>query len=208
MAIQTIDTTDALKRLRLFNEKAQELKSYSFIPKAFHQEAGVTAHFDFEKQTAEVSRVGADNEARAAMCSVLRFFLQPRDGIELHEIAELYQNLPVKDEDKHWVSENLKDLDAFLDRATEIGISFNNEPPLTFRKIREIFLYGDLVHANSKPHDDKRSIFELWRENKVIYSILENSFEYTVGETIKYILWLAAMNADAITTLEQTVPAS
>lgn len=84
MAIQTVDTTDALRRLRLFNEKAQELRSYSFIDKAFHEDAGVTVHFDFERQTAEAKRVGADKEATAAMCLVLRFFLQPRDRIELH----------------------------------------------------------------------------------------------------------------------------
>jgi hypothetical protein len=200
VALQTIDRTDALKRLRLFNEKAQELRGFSFIAKAFQQEAGVTAQFDFEKQTAQVERIGADKEARAAMCSVLRFFLQPRDGIEIHEIAELYQNLPVKDEDRHWVSENLKTLDSFLDRATEV--SFNNEPPLTFGRIREIFLYGDLVHANSKPHDDKRSVFESWRKSQWIYPFLENNFEYTAGETIRYILWLATVNDAAIKALE------
>ena len=208
MSVQCLDVTDALRRLRLYNEKAQELKSYSFIPKAFHQQAGVTAHFDFEKQTAEISRVGADNEARAAMCSVFRFFLQPRDGLELHEIAELYQNLPVKDEDKYWVSENLKELDAFLDRVTVPGISLNNGPPLTHGTIREIFLYGNLVHANSKPHDDKRSVFESWRANTMVYPMLENFFEYTVGETLRYILWLAAINVDAIKALEETISAS
>jgi hypothetical protein len=204
---QNIANARALRLLRLFNEKAQELKSYSFIGKAFHPEAGITAHFDFEKQTAEVKRVGADNEARAAMCSVLRFFLQPRDGIELHKVAELYQNVPAKDEDKHSVSENLKELDSFLDQVTIPSMSLNNEPPLSHRRILEIFLYGNLVHANSKPHDDKRRVFESWRKNKIAYPILENYFEYIVGETIKYILWLAAVNADAIMALEQMASA-
>jgi negative regulator of sigma E activity len=59
LAIQTIDKAEALKRLRLFNEKAQELQSYSFIEKALHEDAGVTVHFDFEKNTVEAKRVGA-----------------------------------------------------------------------------------------------------------------------------------------------------
>jgi hypothetical protein len=200
MATQNISSPEALRRLRL-NEKAQELRGYSFIGKAFHKDAGVTVDFDFEHQTAETKRVGADHEARAAMCSVLRFFVQPRDGIELHEIAELYQSLPVADEYNHWVSENLNELDKFLSRVTVPAMSLNNGPPLTFGRIFEIFMYGNLVHANAKPHDDKRSVFELWRENRVVYPILENFFEYTAGETIKYILWLAARNVDAIRAL-------
>lgn len=200
MATQTIE---ALRLLRLYNEKAQELNSYSFVGKAFHSDAGVTVHFDFEKQTAEATRIGADSEARAAACSLLRLFLQRRDGIELHQIAELYQSLTIADEDKRWVAESLKVLDEFLDRATELR--HNNEPPLTYRKILEVFLYGDLVHVNSKPNDDKRSVFESWRENKVAYLVLENFFEYAVGEIISYISWLAAMNVTTITNLEQTI---
>jgi hypothetical protein len=190
--------TETLRRLRLFNEKANELRGYSFIEKAYHKDAGVMVHFDFEKQTAETKRIGADNEARAAMCSLLRFFIQPRDGIELHQIADLYQSLPVTDEDKHWVSENLKGLDDFLDKPT--GMSINGD--LTYRYVRDIFLYGHLVHANSRPHDDKRHVFESWRETKEFYPVLENFFEYAAGETIRYIFWLAAMNADAILALE------
>lgn len=201
LAIQTIDKIEALRRLRLFNEKAQESQSYSFIEKASHKDAGVTVHVDFEKKTVEAKRVGADKEARAAMCLVLRFFLQPRDRIELHQIAELYQNLPVNDEDRHWVCENLKTLDSFLDRATELAL---NNKPITYRAVLETFLYGDQAHAN----DDKRMIFETWKEIGTLHIVLENFFEYAVCETIRYVLWLAAMNVDTIRTLEQTISAS
>ena len=198
MATQSLDNTEALKRLRLFNEKAQELQSYSFIDKALHRDTGVTVHFDCEKKTIEAKRVGADKEARAAMCLVLRFFLQPRDGIELHQIAELYQSIPAKDEDRHRVCENLKMLDAFLDRETVLAL--NNEP-ITYRAVRDTFLYGDQAHANA----DKRIMFEMWKVGP-IYSVFESFFEYAVGETIRYILWLAAMNVDRIKALEQLGP--
>ena len=122
------------------------MRGYSFIEKALHRDTGVTVTFDSEKNTIEAKRVGADKEARAAMCLVLRFFLQKRDGIELHQIAELYQNLPVEGEDKHWVCENLKTLDCFLDQATELAL--NNEP-ITHRAVLNIFLYGDQAHVNA-----------------------------------------------------------
>jgi len=43
----------------------------------------------------------------------------------------------------------------------------------------------------------------VWRENPVIYPVLENFFEYTAGETISYIMWLAMINVAAITVIEQ-----
>jgi hypothetical protein len=49
---------------------------------------------------------------------------------------------------------------------------------------------------------------ETWKEIAPIYSVLENFFEFTVGEVLKYVYWLADMNRDAIRTLEQTdIPA-
>jgi hypothetical protein len=192
------DSTDAIKRLRLFNEKAQELCSYSFIQKALHEDSGVTLNLTLK--TLEAKRVGADKEARAAMCLVLRFFLQRRDRIELHQIAELYQELPVKDEDKYWVCENLKTLDNFLDRATELQL---NNQPITHRAVLETFLYGDQAHVN----DDKRIILETWKEIGPIYIVFENFFEYAVCETMRYISWLAEMNVEALRVLEQRIPA-
>jgi hypothetical protein len=201
MATTGTDNQETLTRLRLFNQKAQELLGYSFIDKALHKSAGVEIHFDFERGNVAARRVGADNEARAAACLVLRFFLQPRDRIEVHQIAELYQSLPVKDEDKHWVRENLKTLDAFLDRQTELAL---NSKPITYRAILETFLYGDQAHANAS----RRGTLETWKEIGPIYVLLENFFEYTVCETLRYIQWLAAMNVDAIKALEQTIPIS
>jgi hypothetical protein len=196
MAIQSIDNQEALRRLRLFNEKAQELRSYSFIEKALHKDAGFEIHFDSEKTTAQ--RVGADNEARAAMCLVLRFFLQPRDRIEVHQIAELYQSLPVKDETKALICENLKILDAFLDQKTSPELRLGSNKPITNREVLETFLYGDQAHTNI----DKRVTLETWKKLGPIYVLLENCFEYVVCDILRYILWATTINVDAIKVLE------
>jgi|ERR1035441_10539613 hypothetical protein len=198
MATQGIDNQEALRRLRLFNEKAQELRSYSFIEKALHKDAGFEIYFDAEKTT--VKRQGADNEARAAMCLVLRFFLQPRDQIEVHQIADLYQSLPVKDETKALICDNLKILDAFFNGKTSPELKFNCNESITNREILETFLYGDQAHTNT----DKRAILETWKKLGPFYIVLENCFECVVCETLRYILWLTTVNVDAIKTLEQT----
>jgi hypothetical protein len=191
---------EVLKRLRLFNEKAQELREYSFLGKALHENAGVKVKFDCVNKTLEANRIGADKEARAAMCLVLRFFLQPRDRIELHQIVELYQHLPVPDEDKNWVSENLNVVDEFLDRPTELAL---NGTSITHRAVLETFLYGDQAHANP----DKKAIFETWKEIGPIHIVLENLFEHAACEVLRYVFWLAAMNNDAIRGLEKPTSA-
>ena len=204
MATQSVDKVEALKRLRLFNEKSQELRSYSFIEKATHKDAGITINFDSETKTVEGKRVGADNEARSAMCLVLRFFLQPRDHIELHQMAELYTALPIKNEDKQLVADNLKTVDEFLDRASEPSCSLNGAPSLTYRTIIETFMYGDQAHANK----DKRATFEAWKEFGPTFLFLENCFEYAVSQVIRYIMWLASMNVISIKALEQAISGS
>jgi hypothetical protein len=200
MTIATANGAEALRRLRLFNEKAAELQSYSFIAKALHRDAGITINFDSEM--VEAKRVGCDNEARAAMCLVLRFFLQPRDRIELHQIAELYETLPVKPDDKQFACDNLKRLDDFLDRPTEL--SFNGASPLTYRMIVDTFMYGDQAHTN----DDKRATLEAWKVFGPAYLFLENCFEYAVVQVVRYIAWQAGKNVDAIRVLEQATSES
>src|SRR5215469_14251446 len=59
--------------------------------------------------------------------------------------------LPVPEEDKNWVSENLKIVDVFLDRPTELAL---NGSPITYRAVLETLLYGEHAHANQ----DKRSV--------------------------------------------------
>jgi hypothetical protein len=62
-------------------------------------------------------------------------------------------------------------------------------------------MYGEQAHAN----EDKRRKLDALNEVAPIYTVLENFFEYAVCEIARFVVWLAAMNADAIKTLEQPV---
>jgi hypothetical protein len=186
----------AVQRLRLFNQKAEELSRLSFASKAFAEDAGSTIDFDFEKGSVTQQKRGADRESTAALVLTLRMFLQERDGIKLEQIASVYQEMPLPAEDKFWVAENLKILNAFLDKTGVPEIAIDGEK-ITHRKILDTFLYGDLAHAN----DDKRPTYELWRSGPAAL-ILESTFEYIVGQVLKYIYWLRNMNVEAIRVLE------
>lgn len=50
----------------------------------------------FSPQGVEYETRGADEEARLAVVSTLRIFVQPRDGINAEQIAQLYEALPVE----------------------------------------------------------------------------------------------------------------
>ena len=188
----TQSTQDALQRLRFFNEKAAELKRLSFIAKVSAEDAGFTAHF--EPSQLQVEKRGADQESTAALVLTLRFFLQERDGIQLEQIEQLYQQIDVPAENRYWVSENLKDHQAFLDRPTGVSI---DEKPITNRMLLETFIYGHFAHANA----DKRTEYEIWKSGP-FGLILEGLFEYVVAEVMRYIFWLQAMNAETIKILE------
>ena len=105
--------------------------------------------------------------------------------------------MPLPDEDKYWVAENLKGLNAFLESTGTPEIRVDSEK-VTHRVILETFLYGDLAHAN----EDKRKTREIWRALPVGL-LFESTFEYVVGELMRFIFWLARMNDEAIQFLER-----
>jgi hypothetical protein len=146
-------------------------------------------------QPAKVVKYGADEDATAAFVLTLRFFLQSRDRIQLEQIAQLYRHLPLPDEDRNRVTENLGVLNAFLDRATEFALDGKT---ITNRIVLDTFLYGDHAHAN----DDKRAEYQKWRSGP-FNLILESHFEYVLGQVLHFIFWLEQVNQTAISTLEK-----
>lgn len=189
-----VDVPEAVKRFRLFNDKAEKLRRSRFFRMAYGEGAGATLSIR-EGQPVKVVKRGADEDATAAFVLTLRFFLQPRDRIQLEQIEQLYRDVPVPDEDCQWVTENLGVLNAFLDRATEFAI---DGQAITNRMVLDTFVYGDHAHAN----DDKRVEYQKWRSGPVNL-ILESRFECVLGHVLRFIFGLEQMNKTAISNLER-----
>jgi len=147
------DLTDAVRRLRLFNEKAAELSSLSFASKAFAPNAGATLHIHGSEAVTE--KIGADREATAALVLTLRLFVQSRDNISIKQIQSLYEDLPIDDDRKHWVRVNSATLNSILNGTDCVSIAVNGQT-LTNRDILDTFMYGDLAHVDRH----KRELFE------------------------------------------------
>lgn len=95
---------------------------------------------------------GPDEEARLAVVSTLRMFVQPGDGISIEQIAVLYESLPVEVDPKAKESAR-KAADGLKEYfAQTTGITFQGHV-LTNWRLFEVFMYGNLAHAN----DDKRA---------------------------------------------------
>jgi hypothetical protein len=194
MAKQAVETTEALRRLRLFNEKAEKLQRCSFIEKVFRPDHGVTIHFG-EDQPLTVEKQGADEEATDALTLTLRFFFNQRDGISLSQMRELYEALPVPDEEKRKARDAFGRYDGFLNSG--IGVVFKGHA-LTNWNVLETVLYGDLAHAN----DNKRPIFEEWREAAPFGTLVQFYYEEAVARVVQFVVACQQFNEELIGRLE------
>ena len=193
MAKQAVETTEALRRLRLFNEKAEKLQRCSFIEKVFRPDHSVTIHFG-EDQPLTVDKQGADEEAIDALSLTLRFFFIQKDGISLSQMGELYQALPIPDENKRKAREAFGRYDEFLNSG--IGVVFKGLS-LTNWNVLETVLYGDLAHANH----DKRPIFEEWREAAPFGTLVEFFYEEAVAGIVQFVVACQQFNEEIIRRL-------
>jgi hypothetical protein len=165
--------------MRLFNEKAEKLANSRFV-ESVRKGRQVTISMGAD-QPFTVERNGPDEEATDAMLLTLRFFFNKRDGISLDGMLELYETLPISDEEKIQAREAFGRYNTFLD--SKIGVIFKGDD-LTNRTILETILYGDLAHANS----DKRPVFEEWRAAAPFDQIALDRFVDVVVAVIRLVL--------------------
>lgn len=194
---EPITVLEAKRRLRLYNEKVDEIRALSFRERVFIENHGITMHFNFETQEpAKFEKRGSTREATLALVSLLRLFLQPRDKISLWEIADLYDRLPVPVEDSTAVRRVVDGVDAYLDEPTSgIALVFNTEK-ITNRKFFELMMYGDLAHVNP----EKREEYEKFIKPGLPF--YETLFEQMVATLLNVIWSFPETNKRAIRALE------
>jgi hypothetical protein len=194
MAKAEIPIAEALRRLRLFNEKAEKLQRSSFVPKVFHEDHGITILFGEDKPLT-VEKRGADEESTDALSLTLRFFFNERDNITLEQMAALYESLPIAAEEKGKVRDAFTRYHAFLDAS--IGVVFQGTT-LTNRVIFETVLYGHLAHTNA----DKRSVYEGWVAPAPFGDMVKFYYEEVVARVIQVVVALQQFNEPIIRQLE------
>jgi hypothetical protein len=147
-----------------------------------------------ENQPMEVERRGADEEATLAFAITFRFFTHKNDEIELSQVAELYEALPVSDEEKQRARVASDSVKAFLDSPVEYEI---NGEAISRRRLLSVFMYGWLAHANS----DKRDRYEKWTKSDLA-PLMQYLFEGIARTILPVIVSFQGMNARTIQLLE------
>ena len=138
---------DNILVLERFNEKVEKLERIRFLEDAAQGGAIV----EWRKGIGwDGIHVGPKGESIDSVVLTLRFFLQNNEPTSLFNMAILYQELGV---DSTTVDEFLQvqqEINNYLESHSNLAIS--NARRMTHREIMEMFLWGDLSHAN-KNHE-------------------------------------------------------
>lgn len=187
-----MDVAEAIKTLRLFNEKADKLEGLSFTKNL--SGSGITISGK-QGEAIQAQRQGPDDEAIDAFVLTIRFFVQDNETISFRNMAELYAGLPVGKDLVDKFNDARTKTNAALDKPSPIKL---NNTELTFRAIFEVFLWGGLAHANPT----KKAVYDTWVPNPILFPLLQNEFVYALGIVLNMIFFTRALNRDALVQLE------
>jgi hypothetical protein len=194
----TFDTPTAIRTLRLFNEKAAKLDNLEFVRSIGSQEYGYSISYDVEEEF-KVKRHGPSDEAVDAFVLTYRFFVQDNEPTSFRRMAELYANLPVETPWKEAAQNTRRDLNAFLDGLTQMIVGGHH---ITRRELHDVFLYGNLAHANKAKTDQ----FQEWARRDGLIPILQTEFIEILASVFGAIRWFHSANTDVLKLLEDLQP--
>jgi len=183
MSALSIDQT---RRLRLFNDKADELDGSRFARALYDQQSGVIVQGGLTGP-AEAVFVGPDDEAIRAFVLTIRLFQQNGDGISIQQLADIYAEPGVPQDVRVEFDRVCKALNDRLDSNTMFVI---DNVHLTRRRVLNTFLYGELAHVNP----NKRVVYEQWQTMGMAFALMSNEFVVTLGEFFNCVRWIRDIN--------------
>jgi hypothetical protein len=165
---------EMLEPFRLFRQKSKKLLESTFA-KEMAKPTGVDINWTEEGQVA-VHR-GPNQESIDAYLLTFRFFIQGNESISFRNMGENFLK-KINDEALFKKFEEARAaLNDYLDGST----NFNVNGMVSRRQLMEVFIYGDLSHAN---YDSKRSHFKSWMENEFMAELMKNEFKFIIGKIL------------------------
>ena len=190
---------DMIEALELFNNKAEKLGRSDFIKTMFGTDTGVTVSQKAGEPVQFILRGPTETEIDAFILT-FRFFYQPGERSSFGKMADAYRASDVEAALKDEFIASVDELNKFLDNPPDdFQIEFKGEL-LTRRRILEIFMYGDLAHANKA---DKVKIFNEWASVPGHFPFAQNEFNYTLTKTFQVIEYLKELNERALEQLRK-----
>jgi hypothetical protein len=182
---------DHIRVLKRFNEKVERLERLPFLKDASQGGAIVewTRGIGWDG-----IYVGPKEESLGSVALTLRFFIQNNEPTSLFNMGNLYQGLEI---DVAIVDEFFgfrQQINTYLDSPSNFAIS--DERKLTHRDIMEIFVYGDLAHANKDCEATFKSVSQT-----SFFPLFQADFTRTLGYIIKILIEIRHVNKKAIAEL-------
>jgi hypothetical protein len=145
--------------LALFREKAKELEDSIFVQSiATNKSLGTSMNWSRDQPFTTQREGPTEDEIRSSILTI-RLFLQNKDRISIHDIAEIIESLPIDQSIKDDYNRIRSDLNGFLDSPASIGLDLGG-CMITRRFLFETFLYGSYAHLDESP----QLLISEWRD--------------------------------------------
>jgi hypothetical protein len=195
------DKEKAIKAIKSFNKKADEMVESTFVRKMFEEPSGVTIFGNYEAGKEEINseRSGPNREYIKAFVSDYRYFIQNNETTSFKNMSEHYNSALFSESFKSRFNSARNALNDFLDSPSDLPIHFNEEI-LTKRKILYTFAYGSgLAHASG----EKEELFQQWESIPHFLPIIENEFVYILTKSLDVISFIRNLNLEALEELNK-----
>ena len=190
--MQTITVEDQIRILERFNEKMDRLRERGFA----EDSRGGGAIVRWEKDRGwDGIHVGPSEKTVEATILTLRFFIQNNESTALSNIAKMYADANIEAEISAQLFEVRDSLNSYLDAPSNLSIS--EEGPMTHRDILNLFIYGDLAHANNTTTEaNYRAI-----RQTAFFPLFQDDFTKTVQLLMSALIEVQQINCAAIDQL-------
>lgn len=196
-------TLSPSRQLQLFNEKAAELASYSFVKLLMENPNLVTVRYD--GHNIELETKFPNRESMSAFVHILRQFIQKSEPVSFREIAKVYQDLPARGDVKNEFSTIQASLNQFLDsQSDEFSIADeapDGGPPVEFdlqhRRILDTFINGGFSHSDAP----KRAQLDEWQAHAMTFAIVSHIFTSCLAVVFTHIMAVKRLNERVLTEL-------
>jgi hypothetical protein len=187
-------TATVLDTLRLFKEKADELRSSSYLKQLPDQTWAIRFNDPTSENGISIVDIRPDDESRKALILTLRFF---ENELKLENVVALYKDLPIPEDQRRCVVESFERVQKKLASGLQFILKVGNKTYKS-REIFETLMYGQYCH----PQEPLRKRLKLFKTSQVTWMMANQEFDKTIGLYCEYIFWLYDKNDIAIKALE------
>jgi hypothetical protein len=189
----------AREALLLFNEKAERLERSGFIKQLDKTPLSLSLTIGVPDPAITTTAPGEDPVD--AFVLTLRFFLQDNEPSSFGRLAEVYEALPIPEALREKFRIGRHNLNVFLDSPVSMSVIIKgNAIGPRRRDVLEIFLYGDLAHA--QPH--RRAAHRLLTSDPALAAMTRTQFVGDLHSNGKFISVVRKLNLEVLESLQAT----